>query len=438
MVVRLAPPLLFLAIAAAGPAGPCGPDALGYACERLGVPYDPECLREQVPDAGGNTTLLDLKRAAEALGLVAQGVRMTAEEAVAAPKPFIAHVDGDHFVTVTGADRLYMYVYDPAGDDTPWRHSDFARRFTGAALLLSLPEPAAAGLRVEPEEADFGLVPRGFRVKRRFILRNAGEERVRIWGVSCSNPAATVLLERGVLEPGESTPIHVTLDTSGERGRVGVAFRVRSDDPAGSVFFRLVGVVKVEFDFSPKRLSLGPLDPGQEGEARVVFVGVEGGGFGVEEPTGEGSAWLSPAVEPTGEEGSWVLRVRYKAPGQPGAYSGEVLVHTGAEGTPQVRIPVTCTVRSRVEVHPSALFFGPGAGEMHLSIATRGGVAVTGVSTTGGGFEAELLPLGGSRWTVRVRFTPGSQHGTVASQLLIGTDSPGEPLLRVPLFARVP
>lgn len=436
MVVRLALAALFLAVAAAGPAGPCGPDALGYACERLGVPYDPDCIRERVPDADGSTTLLDLKRAAEALGLVAQGVRMTAEEAVSAPKPFIAHVDGDHFVTVTGADRLYMYVYDPAGDDTPWRHSDFARRFTGAALLLSLPEPAAAGLRVEPEEADFGPVPRGSWVKRRFTLRNVGEERVRIWGISCSNPAATVLLERGVLEPGESTPIYVTLDTSGERGRVDVAFRVRSDDPAGSLFFRLSGVVQVEFDFSPKRLSLGLLDPGQEGEARVVFVGVGGRDFGLE-PTGEGSAWLSPAVEPTGEEGSWVLRVRYKAPERPGTYSGELLVRTGAEGMPQVRIPVTCTVRSRVEVHPSALFFGPGVGEMYLSIATRGGVAVTGVSTTGGGFEAELLPLGGSRWTVRVRFTPGSQHGTVASQLLIRTDSPGEPLLRVPLFARV-
>jgi len=440
VVVRFVLAAVFLLAASAQAVRPCGPDALAYACGRLGVPYREDRVAGIFPSSG-ESSLLDLKRAAEALGLVARGVRMTADEAMTAPKPFLAHVDGDHFVTVTGADRLYVYVCDPAGDDAPWSLSFFRKRFTGAALLLALPRESKARLIVEPEAIDFGVVPRGERVAREFTVRNAGGTTLRILRVVSACDYVTTKLEKDVLERGESCKLSVEVDTSGRLGPTNVRIRVGSNDPGGERFLSLSGVVRAEFDWSPNQLDLGLLDPGQEGEVRVTFVG-SGDAFSGLTEASSSEGWLTPSAERAEEDGQWTVRVHYRAPDGPGVHVGEVVVKTGSPGLAEVRIPVNCTVRGEIDVHPAGVFFGAASAggdseSIEVTVTTQGGTEVTGVETTREEFTALLAAAGDGLWKVTVGFNPGDKPGIVKGELLVKTSSPAEPVLRVPLFALV-
>jgi len=83
----------------------CGPRALSVVCNRLGVRTTREEIRELSRMQPDGATLLDLKRAAQALGLRSTGMVVNVARLRRMRLPVVAHTGEDHFVAVINADR---------------------------------------------------------------------------------------------------------------------------------------------------------------------------------------------------------------------------------------------------------------------------------------------------------------------------------------------
>ncbi|MGB9606914.1 MAG: cysteine peptidase family C39 domain-containing protein [bacterium] len=118
----------------------CGPNALLAVCGILGIKTSSKEIAQLAgTDEKGFTSLAGLKRAAEALGLKAEGVDITLDELRKSKKLAIAFIPPDHFIVVVGFSADKVVIIDPPtmlgavplyALDTLW---------DGRALLLSKP-----------------------------------------------------------------------------------------------------------------------------------------------------------------------------------------------------------------------------------------------------------------------------------------------------------
>jgi RHS repeat-associated protein len=121
----------------------CGPAALALACTLAGRPTSAREVAALVrPDPRG-ATMQDLLRAAQARGLPATGVRLTAEQLAAAPKPAIAYTAPGHYVVVTRANGEGVQFLDPGAGaaERVERWPLFNALWNGETILLARADP---------------------------------------------------------------------------------------------------------------------------------------------------------------------------------------------------------------------------------------------------------------------------------------------------------
>ncbi|MGC9004951.1 MAG: cysteine peptidase family C39 domain-containing protein, partial [bacterium] len=92
----------------------CGPNALLAVCGILGIKTSSKEIAQLAgTDEKGFTSLAGLKRAAEALGLKAEGVDITLDELRKSKKLAIAFIPPDHFIVVVGFSADKVVIIDP-------------------------------------------------------------------------------------------------------------------------------------------------------------------------------------------------------------------------------------------------------------------------------------------------------------------------------------
>lgn len=103
--------------AAPGPAraetADCGPRALLFVCERLRVPATLPQLRQAAGTTAGGTTLEGLARAAQGLGLKAEGLQADRTALAELHQPAVAWVNGQHCVAVLATSDDRATIHDP-------------------------------------------------------------------------------------------------------------------------------------------------------------------------------------------------------------------------------------------------------------------------------------------------------------------------------------
>ena len=112
-------------------------------------------------------------------------------------------------------------------------------RGRGALVVLALllgttlaaEEARGPRIRIEPESFDFGRVLPERTLRKEFRLRNLGDEALVIERISKSCGCTEATTDVSTLEPGESTPLRVTVETRSAPGRVEHEVLVRSNDP---------------------------------------------------------------------------------------------------------------------------------------------------------------------------------------------------------------
>ena len=96
----------------------CGVSTVAVSMRALGLPHDRSGMSKAVRHTGEGSTMRDLQDACDRLGVAAHPVQATEKGLRALPKPLVAHVEHDHFVTVVETDDEGVeYVCSDCG---PW------------------------------------------------------------------------------------------------------------------------------------------------------------------------------------------------------------------------------------------------------------------------------------------------------------------------------
>ncbi len=115
----------------------CGPAALKMVFEHYGITGTTLAELEAATGTGPDgTSMLALKKAAEAQGLNGQGLRLPVERLDDIPMPAIAHVHGDHFVVIRSAGEE-LVVDDPSLGRLRMSIRTFERSWDGVLLAFT-------------------------------------------------------------------------------------------------------------------------------------------------------------------------------------------------------------------------------------------------------------------------------------------------------------
>lgn len=89
----------------------------------------------------------------------------------------------------------------------------------------------AGRLEISQKSWDFGFIPRGAKVTHNFLLKNVGNDTLRITNVRKSCGCTAAPLRKTVLSPGDTTQLEVTFSSGSYQGPVSKAVYVESNDP---------------------------------------------------------------------------------------------------------------------------------------------------------------------------------------------------------------
>lgn len=89
----------------------------------------------------------------------------------------------------------------------------------------------AGRLEVSQKKWDFGFIPRGAKVTHNFLLKNVGNDTLKITNVRKSCGCTAAPLRKNVLPPGDTTLLEVTFNSGSYQGQVSKAVYVESNDP---------------------------------------------------------------------------------------------------------------------------------------------------------------------------------------------------------------
>lgn len=259
--------------------------------------------------------------------------------------------------------------------------------------------------------------------------------------------------------PGEAGKARVTLRPKA-LGSWTQTLTVASNDPRHPKFgLTVTATIKPRFHLDSRLIDLGAIPSFLDTTLTVDLLPVEQEGFEIlavavasHEPRGgapgafgDNSSRLALSHGRAGDaaENRWRIDVRLM-PGSPaGLFNEKVQVHTSDPLAPLLELSVMATIEPGL-VHPSLLEidnpqFGIGQ-EGSLRITRKHGppFRITGLTLNDPHLRADAVTLtAGEVYEIRVSVPPGTPKGHYTPWLLVRTDRPDQPLIRVKIKARV-
>jgi hypothetical protein len=127
------------------------------------------------------------------------------------------------------------------------------------------PEQAikAGRLEIEGKNWDFGFIPRGAKVTHYYLLKNVGNDTLKITNVRKSCGCTYAPLGKDILYPGDTTQLAVTFNSGSYQGPVSKSVYVESNDPIQPfidiTFSATVAIPANALTFDPMMLNLDTL-----------------------------------------------------------------------------------------------------------------------------------------------------------------------------------
>lgn len=167
-----------LLVPAAAQPESCGIVSLFRLCELTGQELSQE-QQEQIVAAypAEQCSMLEMKQAAESVGITLVGVKATLEELQEVCGPKILHLkDPEHFLVIARFSPEWVHLVARGGVAVLTRE-EVEKRYTGQALILEQ-EESLAGPRLELDSFhySFGIAGVGQEVEHAFRVTNAGNE----------------------------------------------------------------------------------------------------------------------------------------------------------------------------------------------------------------------------------------------------------------------
>lgn len=305
---------------------------------------------------------------------------------------------------------------------------------------------------------DFGVVPKGTRVRYDYEIKNTGDADLEIVKVA---PACgcTVASYDKVIKPGETGTVHAEIDTNVLGARSHRYINVYTNDPDSPVLqLQFDMTVKPHLEIHPGyaryQVVHGETEPGI---LREWVYSVDGADFnvtGVDSPVPylKTSYHRATADErrsdlnvssPDGPQ--WIVELNLDYNRAPiGALAYEVVIHTDHKLQDRLLLPVSGFVRPPMWATPNEVHLGqvPLGQSIHFSVVVQSFLAdpleITGVKFDGKDVESSISPnQDGRKYTVRITLEPPQTAGPIRGRIQIHTSYTQKPVLEVPVDGTV-
>ena len=317
-------------------------------------------------------------------------------------------------------------------------------RLLALGLALAVSARAAPKIACDKTEHDFGQVPNTTRINHTFVLRNDGDQELRVDRVQPSCGCTVAEISQRVLAPGQTAQIPTVLDLNGKRGPMTKSITVYSNDPAAPQFrLNLTGTATVDVEITPSFLFLPsmPYGSGSTGVVNVVATGTN-------EVTVTGITSTMPAVTATfvnkpGRKGA-EIQVRAMVPeGGPLQTSGRLAITTDNPRFPELYADYSFNIIDKLSVIPSAMAFsvmvGPNARPVppvNRILRVRAGTVkqfkVLEATWPEGDKKAKVVDLGPSGFQVTFEDIVARRELN-GKAVILKTDVPGREEIRIPI-----
>ncbi len=201
-------------------------------------------------------------------------------------------------------------------------------------LLLGTALWAAPHLEVPETVHDFGTIDEGKVYTHDFVLKNTGDDTLKVLSVRTSCGCTATMLKSTEIAPGESQPLHVSFNSTGYGGRrfTKVVSVITNDPDQPEVRLLIRGEVKAmpkpRGYVYPSLLNLGQVKPGTVREDTILLISDGQLPLVLESINGfkgvEVLGWSPDTLAP-GDTGRIFLRVTV---GEEKPYSGVLMIKT--------------------------------------------------------------------------------------------------------------
>lgn len=235
-------------------------------------------------------------------------------------------------------------------------------------VVLSVKSEVKPTVMTEPQVATLGQVQRGAEGKTTLMItsRKLDLEVTQITPNDAKVNAKVGQKIETTLE-GEKVvqyPVEISLASGAAVGQVQTQCVVRTNDPARTLNFMVLGEVVGQVKVEPQRVTLGGLSPGQEINTSIRITARDGSNLEVASAT-EAPALMPTPSNPQGSPGAtmfnikvvkdttttpaaWVVTLTGKAPsGQVSTFRGDIVLKTNMAGEEEVKVPYYGFIRQK-------------------------------------------------------------------------------------------
>lgn len=309
--------------------------------------------------------------------------------------------------------------------------------------LLALVGAVVAQPQIVVEEPvwDLGTIPQHGIYKHDFIVKNGGDEALKLLNVIPSCQCAAALPDKRSLEPGDTAKISAEFKSLTFNGRVVKTITVVSNDPNKKNFvLQVKGDVIMPISVRPAQLSFGEITKNASTEKKEFTILTTGE---VElDPKQVTASNPLLVIEPVGEKEALAngttaqkFHVWKKAGGRVGLMHEKITINSSLPG-PKIQLGLTCNVLGEIKLSPRTLNLGrikssEGATkELDLKKLGEANLEVVDVICKPAVFKATVVPVEkGSHYKIRVELEKGAQPKYYRGTVTVKTNVDGEELV---------
>lgn len=376
------------------PAKPqCGHWVILRSCELLGVPIEMPIIKVLMPPKEEGTSMLELRDVFRRIGLKATGKRETLEGLIKVPYPAVAHLNGNHFVTVSVADDEMVRFFDGSGRAKTMKLSDFGKKWDRTLLVIqranrAAPLPSFANRKHKNQpciEFDRLIIDKGDvgwngkPIEYEYSVCNMGEAPLVIEDIKTNCKCLGAERPSTPIAPGGKGAIVLKYSLKEGQGPFKHEALVKSNDPSlPFVKLTAAGNTDTSVRITPKYVYFGKITPGQKRTAtvsvhftgdfplKILEVSCEKKQVKVvhnnlsRELAQQFRRGMTSAKEPTWiMPNTHVLQVTYEAGIRDLGKTAidTIFVHTNIDGFEKISVPVFAKVVNPVGLYPSVLLF---------------------------------------------------------------------------------
>jgi hypothetical protein len=305
---------------------------------------------------------------------------------------------------------------------------------------------------VETPDKQFQDIMRGDLISESFVIKNAGDLALNIEGIEMSHTGMKIRVKSKV-EPGASVEAIIEWDTQGFAGEVEGNATVLTNDPLQPrLNLTLKGRIIPPIEVLPRPAFYLSQFQGEHSateftirnnqEKRIKILRLE--------PLGE---HFEASIEALEEGKLWSLIVKIPAATPPGRFREALKIHTDDEQNPAIHVEVNVLVKPDIFISPDAVDFGrisqariksnPQVLEFlaQTIVVNRreGAMSINAKKSDIPFIQVEQEPEGRSTaFALDVKLDPALlQHGPFEGQIIISTDDPEFPELKIPVTGEV-